>query len=286
MRPYQSEHYHKAAGHRSPGSRSGSWFVCRCPTVPPQSYLVSSCCLASRSPPRCPRGLRRHPGYPISSPGRGPRACPPPCCLWRGPAWRLNATAGTWQRFRCYCRCCACGASAGRRWFETWIWRSATAPGTFPGTDQGWLEVRKDTVQSNLEQSAGKWPSRRKKETTVNLWKLYSIPCFSNRKITKHLHVCPSSSAQGPIKKQTICLINMWSVLCVFTGGSLTAGLAAYHGRHLEEQLATACYAKQALIWCTQTHLHQYDTFLAFFTSPDFNEPFYSLDVYKARPRL
>lgn len=145
MCAYQFEHYHKAAGRRNPGSLCGSWFVFRCPTVPPPSCLAWWCCPAVQSPRQYLRGPRRHLGFPISSPGHAPHACPPPCCLCWGLAWGLSATAGAWQRcqFRC---CCASGAYEGWKWLAA-ILQSGTAPGMFPGTDQGWLEVKEHIIQ-------------------------------------------------------------------------------------------------------------------------------------------
>lgn len=133
---YQFERYRRAVGRSNPGSQCGSWFVCRCPTALPLSCPAWWCCPAVRSPPRCPRGPRRRPGFPISSPGRAPRASPPPCCLRRGLAWWPSDTAGAWQRCRLRCRC-ASGACGGRSWRESTISQSGMAPMMFPGTGPG-----------------------------------------------------------------------------------------------------------------------------------------------------
>lgn len=136
LRAYRFERYHRAAGRTSPGSQCGSWSVCRCPTAPLPSCLAWWCYPVVRFPPQCPHDPRRHPGFPISSPGRALHACPPPCCLCWGLAWGLSATAWAWQRchFRC---CCASGASEGRCWPAPTISLAGMAPVVFPGTGQG-----------------------------------------------------------------------------------------------------------------------------------------------------
>ena len=49
---------------------------------------------------------------------------------------------GAWQH--CHSGCCASGAYEGRHRLAPTILRGGTAPGVFPGTDQGRLEIKEE----------------------------------------------------------------------------------------------------------------------------------------------